>query len=207
MIWNNGGKDENREVLVFLEKPYTSESGWGATVAYTYSDAYQNDYYSYLGNNDYAFDLPSVAMYPMVPSSAIPKHRLVVTGSVNGWWGVIYGAKLTLATPVGFGGAAPCATTIAQCNGYWDFPQTGFPRDLWGEHNLDLQATKNFDLKWYGLSGYFRLDVLDVFNTPEYSVATFAPTHDNKSLPPIYDTGGAIFGVPFTVKFSAGIDW
>lgn len=207
VIWNNGGKDENREVLVFLEKPYTSDSGWGATVAYTYSDAYQNDYYSYLGNNNYAFDLPNAAMYPMVPSSAIPKHRLVVTGSMNGWWDVIFGAKLTLATPVGFGGAAPCTTTIAQCNGYWDFPVTGFPRDLWGEHNLDLQATKNFDLKWYGLSGYFRLDILDVFNTPEYSVATFTPQTGGKSAPPIYATNGPIFGVPFTVKLSSGISW
>jgi outer membrane receptor protein involved in Fe transport len=207
VIWNNGGKDTNKEVLVYLDKPFTSESRWGATIAYTYSDAYQNDYYSYFGNNDYAFDLPSIAMYPMVPSSVIPKHRLVVTGSVSGPWGIIYGAKLTLATPIGFGGAAPCTTTIAQCNGYWDFPVTGYPRDLWGEHNLDLQATKNFDLKWYGLSGYFRLDVLDVFNSPEYAQATFTPKTGGKSPPPVYVTNGPIYGVPFTVKLSSGISW
>jgi outer membrane receptor protein involved in Fe transport len=206
VIWNNGGEDTNKEVLVSLDKPYTEESGWGATVAYTYSDAYQNDYYSYFGNNTYAFDLPSISMYPQVPSSVIPKHRLVVTASMKTYWGIIVGAKLTLATPIGFGGAAPCTTTIAQCHGYWDFPVTGFPRDMWGEHNLDLQATKNYELPWYGVGGYVRIDVLDVFNTPQFSTANFSPTVGG-SIPPQYITNGPIYGVPFTVKLSSGISW
>lgn len=207
VIWNNGGKDENQQVLLFLDKPYTTASGWSATVAYTYSNAYQNDYYSYFGNNAYAFDLPSIAMYPMVPSSVIPKHRLVVTGSIDGPWGITYGAKLTLATPIGFGANAPCTTTIAQCHGYWDFPVTGFPRDAWGEHNLDLQATKRFDLPWYGLNGYVRLDVLDLFNTPQYASANFSPAANGTSPPPQYVTTGPIYGVPLTLKLDAGIGW
>jgi hypothetical protein len=207
VLWNNGGKDTNEQVLVFLEKPYTSESGWSATVAYTYSNAYQNDYYSYFGNNNYLFDLPKVSMYPMVPSSVIPKHRLVVTGSIDGPWGITYGAKLTLATPIGFGGAPGCPTTIQQCHGYWDFPITGFPRDAWGEHNLDLQATKHFGLPWYGLNGYVRFDVLDVFNTPQFANANFSPTFVGTSLPPQYVTNGPIYGVPLTLKLDAGINW
>ena len=206
VLWNNGGKDINKEVLVFLDKPYTRASGWSATVAYTYSDAYQNDYYSYFGNNAYLFDLPKVSMYPMVPSSVIPKHRLVVTGSIDGAWGVTYGAKLTLATPIGFGGAAGCTTTIQQCGGYWDFPMTGFPRDAWGEHNLDLQATKRLKLPWYGLKGYVRLDVLDVFNSPQYANANFSPSLAG-SAPPQYVTNGPIYGVPLTLKLNAGISW
>ncbi len=206
VLWNNGGKDTNKEVLVFLDKPYTRASGWSATVAYTYSDAYQNDYYSYFTNNNYLFDLPKVSMYPMVPSSVIPKHRVVITGSINGPWGIVYGAKLTLATPVGFGGSAPCPTTIQQCQGYWDFPMTGFPRDAWGEHNLDLQATKDFGLRVYGLKGYVRLDVLDLFNTPQYASATFSPSLAG-APPPQYVTNGPIYGVPLTLKLTAGINW
>ncbi len=207
VLWNNGGKDTDKEVLVFLDKPYTRASGWSATVAYTYSDAYQNDYYSYFGNNNYLFDLPKVSMYPMVPSSVIPKHRVVMTGSIDGPWGMTYGAKLTLATPIGFGASAPCPTTIQQCNGYWDFPLTGFPRDAWGEHNLDLQATKHFGLRVYGLRGYVRFDVLDLFNTPQYSSAIFNPMVGGASVPPQYVTNGPIYGVPLTLKLDAGISW
>lgn len=206
VLWNNGGKDTNKEVLIFLDKPYTRESGWSATIAYTYSDAHQNDYYSYFGNNNYLFDLPKVSMYPMVPSSVIPKHRVVITGSIDGPWNITYGAKLTLSTPIGFGAAAPCPTTIQQCGGYWDFPMTGFPRDAWGEHNLDLQATKHFGLRWYGMKGYVRLDVLDVFNTPQYASATFSPSLAG-SPPPQYVTNGPIYGVPLTLKLDAGLNW
>lgn len=206
VLWNNGGKDVDKQVLLFLDKPYTRESRWSATIAYTYSDAYQNDYYSYFTNNNYLFDLPKVSMYPMVPSSVIPKHRVVITGSVNGPWNIIYGAKLTLATPIGFGGAAPCPTTLQQCHGYWDYPMTGFPRDTWGEHNLDLEATKDFGLPVYGMKGYVRLDVLDLFNTPQYADANFSPKLTG-SPPPQYVTNGPIYGVPLTLKLTAGISW
>ena len=206
VLWNNGGRDTDKQVLVFLEKPYTRRSGWSATIAYTYSDAYQNDYYSYFTNNAYLFDLPKVSMYPMVPSSVIPKNRLVITGSVDGPWGIIYGAKLTLATPVGFGGAAPCPTTLQQCHGYWDFPTTGFPTATWGERNLDLQATKYFNLHLYGSRGYVRVDVFNVFNTPQYAAANFTPKV-GPSLPPQYVTNGPIYGVPLTLKFTVGINW
>ncbi|HJS92440.1 MAG TPA: TonB-dependent receptor [Steroidobacteraceae bacterium] len=207
VLWNNGGEDINKQVLVFLEKPYTVESGWSATIAYTYSDAYQNDYYSYAGNNAYLFDLPKVSMYPFVPSSVIPKHRVVMTGSVDGPWGLTFGAKLSLATPIGIGGSVGCpmTSTIQQCNGYWDFPVTGFPRDAWGEHNLDVQVTKHIDLRWYGMKGYFRLSVLDLFNTPQYDPTAEAFSPGNG--PPQYNTSGPIYGVPLTLKLDAGLSW
>ena len=206
VLWDNYGKDRDRQVLLEADKPYTRASGWSATIAYTYSDAYQNDYYSYLGNNAYAFDLPKVSMYPFVPSSAIPKHKLVMTGSINGPWGMIYGAELTLATPVGFGAAAPCPTTLQQCNGYWDYPMTGFPRTTLWERELDLQATKSIKFPWYAMKGYVRIDVLNVFNTATYTAVTFNPTLTGGQVPQ-YVTNGPIDGVPLTLKLSAGVSW
>ncbi len=206
VLWNNGGRDTDKQVLVFLQKPYTRRSGWSATIAYTYSDAYQNDYYSYYTNNDYLFDLPKVSMYPMIPSSEIPKNRVVITGSFNGPWNIIFGAKVTLATPVGFGGAAPCPTTLQACHGYWDFPTTGFPTTTWGEHNVDLQATKYFNLHLYHSQGYVRFDVFDLFNSPQYAAANFNP-QVGSSLPPQYVTNGPIYGVPLTLKLTVGVNW
>ena len=206
VLWDNYGKDRNREVLVEADKPYTRASGWSASVAYTYSDAYQNDYYSYLTNNAYAFDLPKLSMYPFIPSSAIPKHKLVLTGSINGPWGMIYGAELTLATPVGFGAAAPCPTTLQQCNGYWDYPMTGYPRNALWERELDVQATKSLKFPWYGMRGYIRMDILNVFNTATYTAATFNPTLGGGQVPQ-YVTNGPINGVPLTLKLTAGVSW
>ncbi len=205
VLWNNGGRDTDKQVLVFLQKPYTRRSGWSATVAYTYSDAYQNDYYSYFTNNTYLFDLPKASMYPMIPSSEIPKNRVVFTGSIDGPWGIIYGGKLTLATPIGFGGAEPCPTTLQQCH-QLDFPVTGFPTATWGETNLDLQATKYFNLHVYDSRGYVRVAVFNVFNSPQYAEANFNPKV-GPSLPPQYVTNGPIYGEPLTLKLTMGISW
>lgn len=206
VLWNNGGKTRDREVLLYAAKPYTRASGWSATIAYTYSDAYQNDYYSYLTNNAYAFDLPNMSMYYLVPSSAIPKNKLVMTGSINGPWGMVYGAELTLSTPLGFGAAEPCPTTIQQCHNYWDYPVTGFPRNFLWQRELDVEATKYMKVPLYDMRAYVRLDILNVFNTAMYTAADFGPTVGGGQVPQ-YITNGPIDGVPFTVKLTAGIRW
>ena len=109
ILWDNAAKDKNLELLLSAEKPYTEESGWGTTISYTYSDATQNNPYSYESNNAYSFDLPFPSDYPMLPSSAVARHRLVVTGSTSGPWGLLFGAKLTLATPMPIAGVEGCA--------------------------------------------------------------------------------------------------
>ena len=37
--------------------------------------------------------------YPFIGSDAVPKHRLVVAGSIDGPWGITFGAKVVLETP------------------------------------------------------------------------------------------------------------
>ena len=42
LIGNSGIETKSTQVLLSAEKPFTEESRWGATVAYTYTDAEQN---------------------------------------------------------------------------------------------------------------------------------------------------------------------
>jgi hypothetical protein len=221
VLWDNAARDQNRAVLVSFERPYTKESGWSAHVAYTYSDARQTDTYAYSGNNAYQFDYPKPQYFPWTPSSAVAKHRLVATGSIDGIWGIVWSGKVALATPMNLGGqfvSCRSATTppalpaeFVGCNNNWDYPVTAHPRDLWGEHTLDVAATKHWDFT-DRLSAYFRVDVLNVFNAPYYDPAAeiWSPgpqQYGKTAAPPVFNTAGPILGVPFTIKFTAGASW
>jgi len=207
ILWDNAEKDRNTQVLVSAEKPYTPESHWGATFAYTYSRALQNNPFAYQSNNQYAFDLPFPWQYPMLPSTAIPRHRLVSTYTVDGPWGLIFGAKVTLATPTPISAIMPCSIQ-AQCQGYNAYPVVGYVRDTWQQRNVDVQVTKNIDLG-RSVSAYVRADVLNVFNTPWFdpAAAVFSPTQGKPFPPPQYNTSGPILGVPLTLKLTVGFKW
>ncbi|MGH8317049.1 MAG: TonB-dependent receptor domain-containing protein [Steroidobacteraceae bacterium] len=207
ILWDNAANDRNTELLVSADKPYTPESHWGATVAYTYTHALQNNPYSYESFNGYEFDLPSPSDYPYLPSSAVARHRLVITGSHDGPWGMLYAMKVTLATPTPIAAVEPCAIQ-SQCHGYNAYPVVGYVRDTLQEREVDVQATKNFDLM-HSLSAYLRLDVLNVFNTPYYDPAgaIFSPVGGKSYPPPMYNTAGPILGVPLTLKITGGLKW
>ena len=128
ILWDNAAKDRNTELLISAEKPFTKESHWGASIAYTFSHALQNNPFSYEGDNQYELDLPSPSLYPLLPSSAVARHRLVLTGSIEGPWGLLYGAKLALATPTPIAAVEPC-NDPTQCHGYNAYPVVGYVRD------------------------------------------------------------------------------
>src|SRR5205823_10267254 len=82
---------------------YTPASGWSASFSYTYSNAYQNNVAGnlnpYQGSpNAYLFDLPSPKDYPLLPSTAVPKHRLVATGSYDLPWGLSLAGRGEIAS-------------------------------------------------------------------------------------------------------------
>ena len=210
ILWDNAEKDENTELLVSADKPYTRESHWGAGVAYTYSHALQNNPFSYQSNNGYAFDLPWPTNYPLLPSSAVPRHRLVLTYSIDGPWGLLYAFKLALATPTPIDAIEGCPPAVAAtvCHGYNAYPVVGYPRDWLQERTLDAQVTKSFEMP-HDASAYVRLDVLNVLNTAFYDpgAAIFSPSSTAAYAPPTYNTSGPILGVPLTLKLTVGCRW
>ncbi|MEP6898726.1 MAG: TonB-dependent receptor [Rhodanobacter sp.] len=219
IIGNNGLETETTQILLSVEKPYTKESHWGLTVAYTHSKTKQNN-----NNSDptdqYAFDFETIGHYPMV-SSGVAKHRLVVTGNIDGPWGFVFGGKLALSTPVpdiamAFYGAPATNVDSGVTNGAGGrvvaIAPPGNGRFLvggkiFGYRALDLQATKNF--KVYGnVNAYVRIDLINAFNwknSVDYlenfgSGGVFSPQVT-------YYPDGAVTGYTRTLRATAGISF
>ncbi|MBD8881797.1 TonB-dependent receptor [Rhodanobacter sp. 7MK24] len=229
IIGNNGLETRADEILLSADKPYTPESHWGATIAYTYSHTSQNN-----DNADptdqYAFDYATIGDYPFT-SSGVAKHRFVATGTFDGPWGFVLGAKLTLATPVpdlnlACYGATPtnvdsdgiagsgCRSVAIAPPGNGRFLIGG---KIFGERDLDFQATKNF--KIYGnLNAYVRFDLINAFNWNNYTsyIETWGANGVMSRTPVVYATTenyGAtgiapnITGYPRMVKVSMGLSF
>ena len=124
------------------------------------------------------FDGPP-SMITFITSNAAAKHRFVAAGSLDGPWGITFGAKLTLATPTPINAVAcygaqnpngaPCNFVAAEPPGNGKFVIGG---DIWGFRDFDLQATKEFEFG-DGYSVFARIDVLNVFHGKNLSSYTY----------------------------------
>ncbi|WP_243042042.1 TonB-dependent receptor [Dyella sedimenti] len=221
IIGNNGLTTKTDQILLSAEKPYTVDSHWSASVAYTYTHAKQNN-----DNNDptdqYAFDYETIGDYPFSAAPGVARHRLVATGSLDGPWGFVFGAKLTLATPIpdlGYAcfGATPtnedigriagggCQAIAAMPPGTGKFLLGG---KIFGYRDIDLQATKNF--KVYGnLNAYVRIDLINAFNWHNYTtyIENWGSNGVLNRTPVMYNPIGDITGYARTLKVTAGINF
>ena len=215
IIGNNGIETRSTQVLLYAEKPYTRESGWGVTVAYTYTNARQNRNLraDFTGEN-YAFDEATIQDYPFILSNAAPKHRLVATGVVDVPWGITLSAKLTLATPTPINDIACYGATFA--NGSTCIPAAVLPSGgkrflvggpIWGYRDIDFSAIKDIKIT-DSVVWYLRLDILNAFNYKNYT-DTLVNWGSNGVFDPVavYNTTGNITGVPRTFKFTMGVRW
>ena len=203
IIGNNGIETRTTQVLVSLEKPYTSESRWGTTLAYTFTDAVDNRDIT----QHYAFDEATIQQYPFIRNNAVSRHRFVGTGTIRGPWDTTVGAKLTLASPIPDANEAfflPPGVYFA--NGSNGLPVSIAPKNFFGYKELDLQVTKNFEVR-DSLSLYVRVDMLNVFNW--YNFSDYNTNYGSTGTIPAnavtYNTMGNIIGVPRTFKAQVGL--
>ena len=202
-LFDNGKKTQTTQVLLSAIKPYSKESGWYTTVAYTFSRAVQNVHYF----TDYQFDYASIKDAPLVDSEAVPRHRLVVSGGVDVPWGVTLAAKLTLETVRPYFVADGCGKNV--CTGsspgpyndiaqYLKGEQFLFGGPIFGYRDIDVQASKTFAMPWGG-EFQVRLDVLNLFNFKNFDSS--GPV-DPWPAPAYFNKTGAIVGVTRTGKLS-----
>lgn len=208
IMGNNGLESRSTQILISAEKPYTKESGWGLTLAYTHTSARQNRNI----DEPFAFDQATIEDYPFVKSDAVSAHRFVASGSIDGFWGMTFGAKLVLATPEPI-------NTIA-CYGYTD--EHGAPCQqvgvtppgsgkfllggkIWGYRTVDLQASKEFAVyKDFKLSA--RINLINAFDFKNYATYSYNSFGSNGQLDPdisINKTGDINY-FPRTVTFEIG---
>jgi hypothetical protein len=162
IIGNNGIETKTKQLLLSADKPYTKESGWGATIAYTFSDATGNR-----GNDEhYAFDAAMIEDYPYIDLKAVSKHRLVMTGIYDLPWNITASAKLTLATPpplneIVSGGSYGAPTVLPRAVAV-DAPGT------LGTKQLDLSLSKDL-LVTEGVTVHVRGDLINATNADNFS--------------------------------------
>jgi hypothetical protein len=201
IIGNNGIETKTTEVLLSADKPYTEASGWGTTLAYTFTAAKQNRDI----NEHYSFDEEWISQYPFITSNAASKHRLVATGTIKAPWNTMVSAKLTLATPIPvndiacIGGANPYPTG-SNCT-----PIAATPKNFFGYRTLDLQARKEFALP-HEQTIYVEVDALNVFDYYNYSDTNrnWGQNGVPNPNPVTYNPTGNITGVPRTFRVTAG---
>lgn len=163
ILGDNGIETKTTQLLLSAEKPYTEESGWGFTAAYTFSRAKGNRG----GDEHYSFDAPTIEAYPFIDLKATPRHRLVMTGIYDLPWGFTASAKVTLATP-------PPINDVA---GWWTYqsPEPVPPLIVsvdapgtFGTKQLDLSLSKRFDIA-EDMAFEVRADMINVTNEENYS--------------------------------------
>ncbi len=211
ILWTNGVETRSTQILLYAEKPYTPESRWSMTIAYTHTNAYAN---RDLNAIPYSFDEPTIDDYPFIISDQAPKHRLVISGSVALPWNLTFSGLLTLATPTPWNNIS---CFVAQDgffpNGGHCAPSGGVPQGdgrfliggkIFGYRDIDLALIKNFPtvakMNWY-----VRLDVLNALNFHNVVDLNFVsdPTFTNTAAS--YNTTGNIQGFPRTLKITAGM--
>jgi outer membrane receptor protein involved in Fe transport len=201
ILGGNGIETKTTQVLLSADKPFTPESHWGATFAYTYTNASQNRDVTVNGG----FDEETIGQYPFINSNAAPRHRIVSTGTYGLPWDFIVAAKLTLATPTPVDDIAFPGNGFIYPTGSSGTPISATPKNFFGYRALDLQVTKNFQISHFG-SAYIRVDAMNVFNYSNFSDTTnnwFTNGVANPN-PVTYNRNGNILGVPRTFKFMIG---
>ena len=207
ILGNNGIESKNTQVLLSAEKPYTNDSGWGLSLAYTHTDAEHNRKL----DDNFAFDKPTIDEYPFISVDNLPEHRFVAAGSIDGPWETIFGVKVVLETPRPFNevrdwGNRPPDGSFSQPFAY-DPPGTGsflIGGDIWGYRTVDFQATKEFRFGDYAFTA--RVNLLNAFDYENFSTFNLISPGANGVLDPVVEVNefGETFYVPRTLSFEVG---
>ncbi|WDS37749.1 TonB-dependent receptor [Pseudoxanthomonas sp.] len=210
ILGDNGIETKAKQVLLSADKPYTKDSGWGFTAAYTFSSAQGNRG----GDEHYAFDAGTIYDYPLINLASVPKHRLVLTGTYDLPWDISLSGKLTLATP------QPLNVVI---DTNYSSDQTPTPASLthlpgqrfliggpiFGTRQLDLSLSKDMHVT-EAVTVQVRADVINVFNWENYSSYYYTYGTNNVYSPSVAynDTNTSTsYSPPRTVFLSARVIW
>ena len=139
------------------DKPYTPSSGWGMTVAYTYSDAFTTNRQWTNDLFNWTYGKPGVDRW--YPSADVERHRIIATGISDRLLplGLMLGAKWTYGSGLPF--------QITDCH-------RGFDRCIYlkgeGGHfdQTDVSLSRRFGVGFGGLT--VRVDVLNIFGVANY---------------------------------------
>ena len=147
-----------------LDRPFTSQAGWGARFVYTHAKAQQN------GNDLFSLDLPSASAYAKHPIPGSEPNHFSATGIFGIPWDMRFSTNVTLssggATPItdfsqGFSLAGRLATGVKKGAVYP--PKSGG----FGFRDVDFRLEKDFKA-FAGTSIGLVAEVFNAFNFTNY---------------------------------------
>ncbi len=209
LIGRNAVETRLNSVLLSLDKPFTNDSGWGTTIAYTYSDAVENRNNSDTFSFDYR-DLDDVAFTRAI---GIPRHRLVTTGIYDIGWGMTLSGKFEISSPAARESQNCIAIDTFNC-----FFDSYYPDTSVGFKQFDVALQKEWDTGT-DIKLRVRADVLNVFNWYNWTdYIDFRGDGRDPSVPGSVARPNEDFGrrnpdsfatafPPRTFKLTFGINW
>lgn len=191
----NALETDANSLLLRLEKSYTPSSGWGATVAYTFTDSEQN---SPVDGWPGTFNAERIEDYGDFPGK-VPEHRLVAAGIYDGPWDMTFSGKLTLAS------ATP--RYYQDCNmSAWAFCRFSHYTPDEEFKQLDLAVEKRWDTG-SDLQLRLRADLLNVFNWDNFSGYDDWRGGAGEPQNPNWGRPNAVSLPTRMVKLSFGFNW
>jgi hypothetical protein len=152
---------------ITLDRPFTSQSRWGARFTYTHARSEQN------GNDLFSLDLPSAAAYARHPVPGSEPNHFNATGIFGIPWDMRFSTSVTYgtggATPItdfsqGFSLAGRLATGVKNGAVY---PQKGGGPLGFGYRNVDFRLSKYFSAVRGTTVGVIA-EVFNAFNFTNY---------------------------------------
>ncbi|WKB53848.1 TonB-dependent receptor [Eleftheria terrae] len=187
LLGTSGLESRTTALYVQAQKPYTRLSGWGLTLAYTYSRAKENRDFE----QHYALDYPDLKGYGWKPSSAVSKHKLVAALIRDlPWWGLEGSVRLSYAS------GRP-QYYVNETRGANHFFIDQFKRG--STRQVDVALGKEFPVR-EGVKLRLRADVLNLFNARNYHLYKTSQAEFGRP-------DGSLSGPPRTVKLSLGASW
>lgn len=203
ILGDNGVESRLNSLLVGIDKPFTIDSGWGFTLAYTYSDAEENLIDSAQNNANFVGDYP-VIPDTLVTSTGVPKHRLVMSGIFDLGWDVTMSSKLTLATHR--------PRYAINCNDAPSFNNCFFdpfePEGTLGYKQFDVALEKRWSTGT-DIGFKVRADLINAFNWRNWNQFADWRGGPGEAVPASFGqrNGDEILWPTRTFKLSFGLDW
>lgn len=145
-----------------VDRPYTGSSRWGYSLAYTYGNARQN------GGDLFSLDFPTVADYPVYPTSTDEEHRVVFSGIVGLPWDVKFSTLINLGSGLPYNiadasrGFGPNEFRFRRNEGRPEKESFIIP-NAWAFRTVDLRLQKDFPIGEHSVGV-----VAEVFNAFDY---------------------------------------
>lgn len=172
-------KGESRYTAIYLqaEKPWSDDSGWGATLALTVSDAKSNQARQY-GEFE-MFNAGKQDAYGWQPVWGLERWRFVGTGMVGLPWDFRISTNVVLASGPRFGRVGG-VTPPADCGGCLKFNDSGVlgPKQDIAYKTVDIRLAKTFVTPWgHELTADFQ--VFNVFDWVNRTYSTWGAGNGN----------------------------